>query len=46
MELLLITVAFAVVCLVSPLVSRDTSDARAESARPDAGWYPAAPDRS
>jgi len=44
MELLLITIGFAVVCVVSPLVSRDTTDARSESARPDAGWYPAGPD--
>lgn len=40
MELLLITVGFAVICVLSPLVSRDTSDARAESARPENGWYP------
>ena len=40
---ILILAAVSAFLLATPLFSTDTSDARAESARPDAGWWPAGP---
>ncbi|MBK6870844.1 MAG: hypothetical protein IPJ14_09550 [Kineosporiaceae bacterium] len=34
-----------VTCLVAPWLGQDTSDARAERARPPQGWYPTLPER-
>jgi hypothetical protein len=41
---ILILAAVSAFLLATPLFSKDTSDARAESARPAAGWWPAGPD--
>lgn len=42
MALVLTILAIAAVAALAPLFGTDTSDARAESAHPDQGWYPAA----
>ena len=44
MEIMLITVAVVAFLAATPLFSADSSDARSESARPAAGWWPAGPD--
>lgn len=40
-----VLLALLVTCLTAPWLGQDTSDARAEHARPQQGWYPALPDR-
>ena len=42
MALVLMLLALTVVAVLAPVLGSDTSDARAESAHPDQGWYPAA----
>jgi hypothetical protein len=44
LEIILITVAVVAFLAATPLFSVDSSDARSESARPAAGWWPAGPD--
>jgi hypothetical protein len=44
MEIILITIAVVAFLAATPLFSVDSSDARSESARPAAGWWPAGPD--
>jgi hypothetical protein len=41
MAALFTLLAFVVVALAAPFLGADTSDARSENARPEAGWWPA-----
>ena len=43
MEIVLLAVVSAFL-LATPLFAKDSSDARADAARPAAGWWPAGPD--
>jgi hypothetical protein len=40
MALLLLVLAMVALAVAAPFMGTDTSDARAEDARPDAGWFP------
>jgi hypothetical protein len=40
MAVLLLILAIAALAAAAPFMGTDTSDARAENARPDAGWFP------
>jgi hypothetical protein len=41
MVALLLLLAFILVAVAAPFLGTDTSDARSENARPEAGWFPA-----
>jgi hypothetical protein len=41
MALLLMLLVFVLVAVAAPFLGVDTSDARAERARPEMGWFPA-----
>jgi hypothetical protein len=43
MGVLLLLLAFVLLAVAAPFLGKDTSDARSDVARPDAGWFPAAP---
>jgi hypothetical protein len=36
----LLLLTLLLVCIVAPWMGADTSDSRAEHARPDQGWFP------